>query len=145
MLMKNFSPKTRQLSLDVLRGTTLMFMIIVNTPGDWGNIFAPLKHAAWHGCTPTDLVFPAFLFIVGNSMSFSFAKYSNSSGQLFKKVFKRSAIIFVIGILLGLFPAIIYQDGGYVWKDFSEIRFWGVLQRIGLCYFLGATIIMFIS
>ena len=68
----------RLLSLDILRGITVAGMILVNNPGSWGHIFKPLRHAAWAGCTPTDLVFPFFLFVVGAAMAFSFAKYGES-------------------------------------------------------------------
>jgi len=84
----------RYLSLDVLRGITLTLMIIVNNSGNGATTFAPLHHAKWNGFTPTDWVFPTFLFVVGNAMSFSLAKYGgNGNGEFFKKVFKRSLII----------------------------------------------------
>lgn len=135
---------TRFLSLDVLRGLTVALMIVVNTPGSWDHIYAPLQHAAWHGFTPTDLVYPTFLFVVGNALSFSTKKVANISfAQFFLKAGKRGAIIFIIGVLLNLFPFFDLIDGGIQIKNFAEVRIWGVLQRIAVCYVLGAFIIYF--
>lgn len=119
----------RLISLDVLRGITISFMILVNTPGNWSFIYAPLKHAAWHGCTPTDLVFPFFLFIVGLSLYFSFKKYNAvASKAVTFKILKRTLIIFSIGLLLNLYP----------YFNFEGVRIMGVLQRIALAYGAGA-------
>ncbi|MBD0833325.1 DUF5009 domain-containing protein [Aestuariibaculum sp. TT11] len=119
----------RLLSLDVLRGITISFMILVNTPGSWTYVYSPLRHAKWHGCTPTDLVFPFFLFIVGISVWFSFKKYETQlSTVTFFKIIKRTAIIFLIGLFLNLYP----------FFNFSEVRIMGVLQRIALAYGVGA-------
>jgi predicted acyltransferase len=91
----------RYLSLDVLRGLTIALMVVVNNPGSWGNIYAPFEHASWHGFTPTDLVFPTFLFVVGNAMSFSMRKFENQPESVFlKKVFSRTVLIFVSSLLL---------------------------------------------
>ncbi|GMQ28337.1 acyltransferase family protein [Algoriphagus confluentis] len=130
----------RYLALDVLRGMTIAFMIIVNTPGDWGNLYGPLAHADWHGFTPTDLVFPTFLFVVGNAMSFALKKLKDMSpGQFYKKVFKRAFLIFLIGWLLNAFPFFDYNEAGKIaFIDLSEVRLLGVLQRIALCYLLAA-------
>ena len=93
----------RYLALDVLRGMTIAFMIIVNTPGSWSALYAPLAHADWHGFTPTDLVFPTFLFVVGNAMSFSMKKMQEMNPKdFYTKVFKRTFLIFFIGWLLNL-------------------------------------------
>ena len=119
----------RLLSLDVLRGLTIALMILVNTPGSWSYIYPPLKHAAWHGCTPTDLVFPFFLFIVGMSVYFSFKKYDTKlSKASASKIIKRTLIIFLIGLLLNLYP----------YFNFEKVRVMGVLQRIALAYGAGA-------
>ena len=119
----------RLISLDVLRGLTIALMILVNTPGSWSFIYAPLKHAAWHGCTPTDLVFPFFLFIVGMSVYFSFKKYDTSlSKATASKIIKRTLIIFLIGLALNLYP----------YFNFEKVRIMGVLQRIALAYGAGA-------
>ncbi|MBP1840382.1 acyltransferase family protein [Formosa algae] len=119
----------RLVSLDVLRGITISFMILVNTPGSWSFVYPPLRHAEWHGCTPTDLVFPFFLFIVGVSVWFSFAKYKTKiSKPVVLKILKRTLIIFLLGFLLNLFP----------FFDFEKVRIMGVLQRIALAYGAGA-------
>ena len=117
----------RLLSLDFFRGLTIAGMIIVNDPGSWSHVYAPLRHAEWHGATPTDLVFPFFLFIVGVSISLSLSKRKGSS-NLYVKIFKRSAIIFLLGIFLALFPKF----------DFENLRIVGVLQRIALVYLVCA-------
>jgi len=133
---------TRYQSLDVLRGLTLALMVIVNTPGDGSTSFGPLRHADWHGLTLTDLVFPSFLFVVGNAMSFSLAKFKLKGGKMyFGKVFKRTALIFIIGLLLTAFPFFRINDTGMVPYDFTSIRILGVLQRIALCYGLAACLI----
>ena len=95
----------RYLSLDFFRGLVVAFMILVNNPGPWGHIYWPLEHAAWNGCTPTDLVFPFFLFIVGVSCFFSFEKmgfvFDRAAVQ---KILQRTALIFLVGLLLNWFP-----------------------------------------
>ncbi len=135
-------PHQRYFALDILRGMTIALMILVNTPGSWSYIYAPFKHAAWHGFTPTDLVFPAFLFVIGNAMSFSLRKYETASAQLFlKKVFKRSVLIFLIGLFLSAFPFVYREAGELAFKDLSQMRIMGVLQRIALCYLFASLII----
>ena len=134
--------KQRYLALDVLRGITIALMVMVNTPGSWSNIYAPFRHAAWHGFTLTDLVFPTFLFVVGNAASFSLKKYEKQSESLFlKKIFKRSLLIFILGLLLNAFPFVTREAGEIVLKDFSSLRIMGVLQRIALCYLFASLII----
>lgn len=125
----------RYLALDVLRGMTVALMILVNNPGSWVHIYAPLEHSKWHGCTPTDLVFPFFLFVVGVSMFFSFSKYGNTlNKESLLKIGKRTLIIFAIGLFLHSFPQ---------WAaDFSKLRIMGVLQRIALAYGIGAVIVL---
>src|SRR4051812_44357523 len=92
-------------SLDVFRGMTICFMIIVNTPGSGAQAFAPLEHAGWHGFTPTDLVFPSFLFAVGNAMSFSIDRYRLQGNRPFlTKVIRRTLHIFLLGYLMYWFP-----------------------------------------
>jgi len=119
----------RLLSLDFFRGLTIAGMIIVNDPGSWSHVYAPLRHAEWNGATPTDLVFPFFLFIVGVSISLSLSKRKVSS-NLYLKIFKRSIIIFLLGIFLALFPKF----------DFENLRVVGVLQRIAVVYLICAII-----
>lgn len=119
-------------------------MIIVNTPGSWSTNFAPFLHAPWHGLTITDLVFPSFLFVVGNAMALSLAKLRDRGPQrYFQKVIKRTLIIFIIGLLLTAFPFFRIADSELVPFDFSKIRMMGVLQRIALCYGLAATLVYF--
>lgn len=126
------------MSLDVFRGITVVFMIIVNTPGSWGHIFPPLRHAAWSGCTPTDLVFPSFLFIAGVAMWYSLKKYNFefSGGALFR-ILRRVLLIFAAGLFLNIFPY-------FIDRDYSTLRILGVLQRIALAYGLGAIIILLV-
>jgi len=125
----------RYLALDVLRGMTVAMMILVNNPGSWSHIYAPLEHAAWQGCTPTDLVFPFFLFVVGASMFFSFSKYGNTlNRESLLKIGKRTLLIFAIGLFLNSFPQ---------WdQDFSKLRIMGVLQRIALAYGFSALLVL---
>jgi predicted acyltransferase len=130
--------KNRYLSLDVFRGMDVALMIIVNSPGSWSTSYSPLLHADWHGFTITDLVFPTFLFVVGNSMSFALPKYETMGDATFlKKIFKRAAIIFLLGFLSYWFP--FFENGQF--KPFSDTRVFGVLQRIALCYFFASLII----
>ncbi len=130
-------------SLDVFRGATVALMILVNNPGSWGHIFPPLKHADWHGVTPTDLVFPFFLFAVGNAMAFVMPKLDKAGEATFwKKVIKRSLLIFLIGVFLNWFPFIKYNDAGnFVARPFENLRIFGVLQRIAISYFFAAVIV----
>jgi predicted acyltransferase len=125
--------KNRLQSLDVFRGLTITFMIIVNTPGDWYMAYDMLEHAKWHGFTPTDLVFPSFVFITGVSTWFSMKQHNHSfSTDLLKKIWKRTLLIFLLGVALYAFP--------YYNRPLSTWRILGVLQRIALCYGIGATL-----
>ena len=129
-------------SLDVFRGATVCLMILVNNPGSWAHIYAPLKHAPWHGLTPTDLVFPFFLFAVGNALSFVLPRLEQAGPAVFwKKIFKRSALIFLIGLLLNWRPFLKADD--FSFKVFENVRIFGVLQRIAVCYFFAAITVHF--
>jgi predicted acyltransferase len=132
-------------SLDVFRGATVALMIMVNNPGSWEHIYAPLDHAEWHGCTPTDLVFPFFLFAVGNAMAFVMPKIEAAGESVFwKKVLKRTFLIFLIGLFLNGFPFMKYDDdGNLIGKNYENLRIFGVLQRIALCYFFASIIVHF--
>src|SRR5690606_657767 len=132
--LKNPS-KPRYLSLDVLRGLTIALMIVVNTPGSWSTIYAPFKHAEWHGFTITDLVFPTFLFVVGKAMSFSMKKFVQQGHSVFvRKVFKRTLLSCRTGLFLNYVPVVFRtEDGGLALQEISNIRIMGVLQRIALC------------
>jgi predicted acyltransferase len=128
---------SRVVSLDVFRGITIAAMILVNDPGSWEHIYPPLEHAEWNGWTPTDLIFPFFLFIAGVSMTLSFASRvarGVTRGALAIHIARRSAVIFLIGLFLNGFPNF----------DFSTIRIMGVLQRIALCYLAGGLLYIFI-
>src|SRR5690349_3486652 len=140
-------PLQRFLSLDVFRGMTICFMIIVNTPGSGATAFAPLEHARWHGFTPTDLVFPSFLFAVGNAMSFSLGRYKEISQSAFlQKVIKRTVLIFLLGFLMYWFPFFRLDEAGHIAAaPFHDTRIMGVLQRIALCYFFASLLIHYCS
>jgi len=132
-------------ALDVFRGMTICFMIIVNEPGAGAPSYAPLNHAAWFGFTPTDLVFPSFLFAMGNALSFAAKKYQ-ANAVFLKKLVRRSALIFLFGYLMYWFPFFHRDDSGnWVFNQISQTRIMGVLQRIALCYFFGALIVRYCS
>ena len=137
----------RFLALDVFRGMTVCFMIIVNTPGDKVNRFAQLVHADWHGFTPADWVFPSFLFAVGNALAFVMPKFLDTPPQYFlQKVIKRSFIIFLLGFLMYWFPFMKWNEAGQlVIKSFSDTRIMGVLQRIAIAYLAGSLILYFVE
>src|ERR1019366_6525312 len=126
------SLQQRNVALDVFRGMTICFMIIVNTPGNSATTFSPLDHASWFGFTPTDLVFPSFLFAVGNALSFSKGKYERERDFL-RKVFKRTILIFLLGYLMYWFPFFHRPEGGgWAFNPLGHTRITGVLQRIAL-------------
>jgi predicted acyltransferase len=125
----------RLVSLDVFRGITIAGMILVNNPGSWEHIYWPLEHAAWSGWTPTDLVFPFFLFIVGVSITLALGNRVERGGvtrDVYLKILKRTLIIFAIGLLLNAIPEF----------SLAELRIPGVLQRIAVCYFFASIIFL---
>jgi predicted acyltransferase len=176
-------------SLDVFRGIAIASMILVNNPGSWKHIYWPLEHAEWHGCTPTDLVFPFFLFIVGCAMSFSLSKYTQTvkqtktteskitekpeptnseqvpifssshplhplqnplpnlpSANIYWRIARRAAILFILGLLLNTSSIaldVLFNSAPI--ENFGKIRIMGVLQRIGLAYFISAIAILNLS
>ena len=142
--------RERLLSLDVFRGMTVAGMLLVNDPGSWGAIYPPLEHAAWHGWTPTDLIFPFFLFIVGITTSLSLSARrarGADEGEIVRQILRRGALIFLFGFLLNLFPFFTWTalDGvadptflQRVGDRFLHVRFLGVLQRIALAYTFAA-------
>lgn len=134
----------RFITLDIFRGMTICFMIIVNSPGSGAVQWAPLDHAAWFGFTPTDLVFPSFLFAVGNALSFSKKKFESNSTFL-GKIFKRTVIIFLLGYLMYWFPFFHRAHGTWAFNPIGSTRIMGVLQRIALCYFFGSLIVHYCS
>ena len=141
------APQQRFLALDVFRGMTICFMIIVNTPGSGQFSYAPLEHARWHGFTPTDLVFPSFLFAVGNAMSFVMVKWSAlSQSQVLAKIFKRTILIFLLGFLMYWFPFVEMDKNNHmILSPFSHTRVLGVLQRIALAYCLASLMIYYLK
>ena len=144
--------KKRYLSLDILRGITIAFMCIVNNPGTWAKVFPPLRHAGWTGCTPTDLVYPFFIFCMGCAMAFSFSKYDTVDYKAYLKVLKRGALIFLVGLALNLYPffPVTVHDG--TWSFGQNYIYWlqhkrifGVLQRIGIAYAIGGCIALWLK
>ncbi len=126
----------RLISLDALRGFTVACMIIVNVPGSWGHVYKPLLHSHWHGATPTDLVFPFFLFIVGVSIVLALDRQliqGKTKRELLKKVLIRSLKIFLLGVFLWMFPKF----------DLSNIRIPGVLQRISIVFLFGSVLFLY--
>lgn len=130
-------------------------MILVNSPGSWEHIYSPLAHAEWHGLTPTDLVFPFFLFAVGNAMAYVMPRLEAGGPSAFwRKVGTRTLLIFGIGLFLNWFPFVQWTDGalqakGWSWTkangDPGGVRILGVLQRIALCYFFGSVIVYYLK
>ena len=150
------SPK-RLLSLDVLRGITISGMLLVNNPGSWGHIYTPLEHAAWHGLTPTDLVFPFFMFIMGVSMYISLSKFNFTfSGSYFRKLAKRSLLIFLVGTAIAWFSLMCFgtfdvSSDQPFWERFTSsvfpfdrIRILGVMQRLALSSFFASLLVVLI-
>jgi predicted acyltransferase len=128
---------TRLLSVDVLRGLTVAAMVLVNNPGTWRAIYPPLRHAAWHGWTPTDVIFPFFVFIVGVAIPLALGPRLARDGRpaVALKVVRRSIVIFALGIVLNGFP----------WFHWATLRIPGVLQRIAVCYLVAACIYLLTS
>jgi len=144
--------RERLLALDVFRGMTVAGMLLVNNPGDWSHIFPPLEHAAWHGWTPTDLIFPFFLFIVGVTSHLSLSQRrarGDDESAIVRQVLRRGALIFLFGLFLSWFPGFMWGTieslpnatfGDRVLYRLEHLRIMGVLQRIGVAYVIGALI-----
>ena len=133
--------QNRLLSLDVFRGMTIAGMVLVNNPGSWSHIYSPLAHAEWHGVTPTDFVFPFFLFIVGIAITLALGKRVENGVvnlDIYTKIFRRALIIFGWGLFLATFPFYNFTKGE--WLDVSNVRIMGVLQRIAVCYLVASLI-----
>ncbi len=141
------APAQRYSALDIFRGMTICFMIIVNTPGNGATTYDPLEHAQWNGFTPTDLVFPSFMFAVGNAMSFSLKKWAElSNGQVIWRILKRTLIIFLLGYLMYWFPFVTWNDNHQlVASPISHTRIMGVLQRIALGYFFASLMVRYLK
>ena len=126
----------RLMSLDAFRGLSVAGMILVNNPGSWEHIYTPLGHAEWHGWTLTDLIFPFFLFILGVSITFSFGKRKTTSkGKLYRGVFRRSLVIYALGLFLSAFPNF----------DVANLRYVGVLARISIVYLVTSLLVINLS
>lgn len=151
--MDNTKTNKRILALDILRGITIAGMIMVNNPGTWAHIYAPLRHAEWNGLTPTDLVFPFFMFIMGISTYISLKKYNfEFSRPAALKILKRTIVIFLIGLAIGWFSRFCYywasapdelSFGENLWASvwtFDRMRILGVMQRLALCYGISSII-----
>ena len=144
----NMQQKQRLLALDVLRGITIAGMITVNNPGSWAHIYAPLKHAAWNGCTPTDLVFPFFMFVMGVAMYISYSKYDfKLTGQTFGKLCYRLVMILLVAYGLSLISRLlrgIYADDfvEYMKGWLPNIRIMGVFPRLGWVSFFGGLLLL---
>jgi predicted acyltransferase len=148
--------RERVLSLDVMRGITIAAMLLVNNPGSWSHVYAPLLHAEWHGLTPTDLIYPFFIFIMGVSMYFSMSKYEDGfSSEAFRKIFKRSVMMFTVGLVLqwvsyatgGASSAIIgrLSDEKTLLRamfPFGQFRIMGVMQGLAVAYLFGSLLAM---
>lgn len=141
------SESSRSVSLDVFRGITICLMIIVNSPGKGADMFPFLVHARWFGFTLADLVFPSFLFAVGNSMSFSMRKLDNVAAEVVvRKILYRAALIFIIGFLMYWFP-FVHRDESGIWQfnPIGQTRIMGVLQRIAISYLVASLIVYYLS
>ncbi|MCA8969850.1 MAG: DUF5009 domain-containing protein [Planctomycetes bacterium] len=126
----------RVVALDVFRGATILTMILVNNPGSWSHVFAPLRHAEWHGWTPTDLVFPFFLFIVGVAIALSLGRRVEggvSRSVIVRQILRRGLVLFGLGIFLNMFPFVADFET-FQLKSVATLRIPGVLQRIAICY-----------
>lgn len=135
---ETFAKSTRLLSLDVFRGITIAGMILVNNPGSWSSVYPALEHAEWNGWTPTDLIYPFFLFIIGVAMPYSFSRRLERGAtkpKLFLHVLVRSLILFALGMILTGLPD----------YNFSHKLILDVLQRIGIIYFFAGTIFLVTS
>jgi predicted acyltransferase len=136
----------RLISLDVFRGATIIAMILVNNPGTWGAIYPPLRHAAWHGWTITDLIFPFFLFIVGVAVVLAFEKRLAQGADrldLVKKTGKRAGILFGLGLVMAAYPVFTVAPEFGLRPELSTLRIMGVLQRIAICYFVATLIFLY--
>jgi len=131
--------KERIISVDIFRGLTIAAMILVNNPGTWSNVYAPFLHADWHGLTPTDLIFPFFLFIVGMSITFAYTKKKEAgiNSDVYKKIISRTLKLIFLGLFLGAFTLSI----PFI-KDISGWRIPGVLQRIGVVFFIASILFL---
>ena len=137
----------RLVALDVMRGATIVGMILVNNPGDWGSLYWPVAHASWHGWTPTDLIFPFFLFMVGVSMAYSFRKYTTGDQKFNRalgfRIIRRVFVLLLLGLLLNASGRIFnFALGNSFEWNLDTLRWPGVLQRIAVCYGVASVIVL---
>lgn len=135
----------RLASLDMFRGLAIAGMVLVNNPGSWEHVHAPLRHAEWHGFTPADLVFPAFLFIVGAAIPFTLASYGDrraGRGELYLRILRRVLLLFALGLVLNLATPLLQWAMQGKAVDWDTLRIMGVLQRIALAYLLAMILIL---
>ena len=138
----------RMLALDILRGITIAGMLLVNNPGSWSHMYRPLGHASWNGLTPTDLIFPFFMFIMGISTFISMRKFEfKMSKSLLFKIIKRTIVIFAIGLGIAWFSKLCYGIAGgksflEAANSFDTIRILGVMPRLALCYGAASIIVL---
>lgn len=139
-------PADRLLALDLFRGITITAMILVNNPGSWAHIYAPLRHAEWHGWTPTDLIFPFFIFIVGVSMQLSLSKQQRSRPAQLLSGSLRSLKLIALGLMLAL-AYYNLRDPNFDWVEqrLQALRYPGVLQRIGVVYFISLLLVLLLA
>lgn len=149
----------RLLSLDILRGITIAGMILVNNPGSWNYVYAPLQHASWNGLTPTDLIFPFFMLIMGVSTFIALRKFNfEPSKPLLRKIAKRTLLIFLTGVALSWFAVSLrtyhslaaeglgfFERWGRAMTNFEKIRILGVMQRLALSYGITSLIVVFVK
>jgi predicted acyltransferase len=143
--MSEITEQKRLVSLDVFRGMTIAGMVLVNNPGTWSAIYSPLEHAKWHGWTPTDMIFPFFVFIMGVAIPIALGKRLEQgvTPDVYWKIIKRSLIIFGLGLFLATFP--FYNFTKETWVDPFNVRIMGVLQRLALCYLFSSFIFLWFN
>lgn len=145
------SKPKRYVSLDVLRGLTVTFMCMCNNPGSWGHMYEPMRHTAWVGCHPVDLIYPFFVFCMGCAMAFSLSKFVENPGAGVAKVIKRSLAIFAIGFALNCYPFFPTENGHLIfdWNQWCEWmhgkRIFGVLQRIACAYLIAGLLAIWLK
>lgn len=138
-------PQDRFVSLDVFRGITIAGMVLVNNPGTWAHVYAPLEHSEWHGWTPTDLIFPFFVFIIGVAMAFSFSRRvaeGDDLKKLYPKVLTRTALILVVAYAMRLIPVSFPEGYNWFTDTFLPMRIPGVLERIALVYLFASMVVI---
>ena len=139
----------RLASLDSFRGLAIAGMILVNNPGSWSHVYGPLRHAEWHGVTPTDQIFPAFLFIVGAALPFTLARYRDTAaperGAFHRRLIRRVVVLFALGLVLNASTTLLDWAVNSAPLDLTTLRIMGVLQRISLTYLLAALLVLFLA